>query len=405
MKSKSLTCKVPKLRFPEFRDTPEWEEKTLSNLSTIRLSNGVFNDPKKVGSGYKLVNVSDMYLESTINEKTLSLIELSENEFLKNKVENGDIFFTRSSLVKSGIACSNIYLGTLDNVTFDGHLIRFRPNKKVAVPIFINYLLKTSYIRNQLVARGKTATMTTIGQSDVAGVKLFVPPLTAEQQKIADCLSSLDNLITAQSKKVEALKTHKKGLMQQLFPQEGDTKPKLRFPEFKDAPEWEEKKLGERTHSISSGKDKNTSDGIYDLYGSTGIIGKTLNNSYQGTFILVARVGANAGFLTKAKGSFGVTDNTLVVDLQQVMNIDFVFNILEKFGLNKLIFGSGQPLITGKQLKELPLYFPIQKEQQKIADCLSAADELITSATQKLQALKEHKKGLMQKLFPSSEAK
>ena len=65
-------------------------------MSTIRLSNGVFNDPKKVGSGYKLVNVSDMYLESTINEKTLSLIELSENEFLKNKVENGDIFFTRS---------------------------------------------------------------------------------------------------------------------------------------------------------------------------------------------------------------------------------------------------------------------------------------------------------------------
>jgi type I restriction enzyme, S subunit len=100
---------VPKLRFPEFRDAGEWGKKILSNLSACGLSNGIFNDPKKVGSVYKLINVSDMYIESTINEGILSLIEISEDEFSRNKVENGDIFFTRSSLVKSGIAHSNIY--------------------------------------------------------------------------------------------------------------------------------------------------------------------------------------------------------------------------------------------------------------------------------------------------------
>lgn len=66
-----------------------------------------------------------------------------------------------------------------------------------------------------------------------------------EQQKIADCLSSVDSLISAQSKKVELLKEHKKGLMQQLFPQDGEEIPKLRFPEFKNAPKWEEKTLGD----------------------------------------------------------------------------------------------------------------------------------------------------------------
>jgi len=180
--------------------------------------------------------------------------------------------------------------------------------------------------------------------------------------------------------------------------------PKLRFPEFVNDGEWEEKKLGHKDicYSISSGKDKNDSNGIFDLYGSTGIIGKSLSDSHIGNFILVARVGANAGFLTKASGKFGVTDNTLVLDLHEEVSIDFVFSLLEKFGLNKLIFGSGQPLITGRQLKELSLFFPKPNEQQKIADCLSSVDGLISAQSQKIELLKEHKKGLMQQLFPSN---
>lgn len=207
----------PRLRFPEFRDAGEWEEKELTKFCACGLSNGVFNDPKKVGSGYKLINVLDMYIDTVIDEEKLSLVELSEDEFKKNKVEKGDIFFTRSSLVKSGIAYSNIYLGSSSDITFDGHLIRFRPDKKRLIPIFANYLLRTNRVRAQLVARGKSATMTTIGQADVGSVKLSVPE-QGEQQKIADCLSSIDDLITTQTQKLAALKAHKKGLMQQLFP-------------------------------------------------------------------------------------------------------------------------------------------------------------------------------------------
>lgn len=240
---KITTSNVPKLRFPEFRDTGEWEEKEISKLSVCSLSNGVFNDPNKVGTGYKLINVLDMYIDTAIVENKLSLLDLSKDEFKKNKVENGDIFFTRSSLVKSGIAYSNIYLGNSKDITFDGHLIRFRPNKKNLIPTFANYLLRNNKVRSQLVARGKTATMTTIGQADVKSVKLSIPH-TSEQQKITDCLSSIDELIVAQAQKLDIYKTHKKGLMQQLFPAEGKTLPKLRFPEFRDAGEWKEKLLG-----------------------------------------------------------------------------------------------------------------------------------------------------------------
>ncbi|MDO9511202.1 MAG: restriction endonuclease subunit S [Bacteroidales bacterium] len=177
--------------------------------------------------------------------------------------------------------------------------------------------------------------------------------------------------------------------------------PELRFPEFKNEGEWEENELNHFCFNISSGKDKISEEGEFPLYGSTGIIGKTDNISYSGDYILVARVGANAGFLNRAKGKFGVTDNTLVLDLKNVDKIDFIHFSLDKIGLNKLVFGSGQPLITGGQLKSLQLVSPKSgKEQQKIATCLSSLDEVIAAHSQKLEALKDHKKGLMQNLFP-----
>ncbi len=205
----------PRLRFPEFRG--EWRGTKLISLSRESLSNGVFNDPKKVGSGYKLINVSDMYIDTTIDEERLLKLELSISDFKANQVIRGDIFFTRSSLVKSGIAVSNIYLGNANDVTFDGHLIKFRPDDDKVIPLFTHYLFKTEPIRAQLIARGKSATMTTIGQTDVASVNLFYPEKN-EQKRIVGCLTSLDNLVTAAIQKLKTLKTHKKGLMQQLFP-------------------------------------------------------------------------------------------------------------------------------------------------------------------------------------------
>lgn len=209
---------LPKLRFPEFRDAGEWKEYYLSDVALEKLSNGVFNDPKKVGNGYKLVNVLDMYIETYIDESKLSLVDIGDAEFVKNKVEHGDIFFTRSSLVKEGIAKSNIYLGYSHDVTFDGHLIRLRPNKNLTLPLFLHFGLRSEAVRLQIVAKGKTATMTTIGQSDIADTKIHIPQEIIEQKKIADCLISIDKLITAQTQKLDTLKTHKKGLMQQLFP-------------------------------------------------------------------------------------------------------------------------------------------------------------------------------------------
>ncbi|TYQ31614.1 restriction endonuclease subunit S [Pseudanabaena sp. UWO310] len=197
-------------------DFPDWQKDSLLNVSESGFTNGVFNDPSKVGSGYKLINVLDMYIDSTIDDTKLNLVELSEDEFNRNKVKYGDTFFTRSSLVKEGIAHSNVYLGRSEDVTFDGHLIRMSPKKDLINPMFFYYLLKNPQIRRQFVTRGKTTTMTTIGQADIATVILNFPSIK-EQTKIADFLTSIDEKITEAQIYLDIVKQYKQGLLQQMF--------------------------------------------------------------------------------------------------------------------------------------------------------------------------------------------
>lgn len=174
--------------------------------------------------------------------------------------------------------------------------------------------------------------------------------------------------------------------------------PKIRFPEFEG--DWQNVKLDTFTKSISSGKSKSReSEGEYFLYGSTGIIGYTDENDYNGECILIARVGANAGNLYKVDGNYSVTDNTLMLYTNEDSYFDFTYYLLIKEGLNKLVFGSGQPLITGGQLKSLNLSVPKIEEQTRIANFLSSVDEKLNLLKEKKALLEDYKKGIMQKIF------
>lgn len=127
--------------------------------------------------------------------------------------------------------------------------------------------------------------------------------------------------------------------------------PKLRFPEFVD--EWENLLLTNLAKYIKSGRSKKDDGGYYNLYGSTGLIGRTNEPIEEGEYILIARVGANAGQINYQKGEFGVSDNTLIISFRENIEVGFVKGFLVKFNLNRLIFGSGQPLVTGSLLKKI----------------------------------------------------
>ena len=163
--------------------------------------------------------------------------------------------------------------------------------------------------------------------------------------------------------------------------------------------DWEVKRLNAICNNISSGKNQNRFvNGIYPVYGSTGIIGFCNNNKYSGDAILVARVGANAGLVNKVAGKYDVSDNTLVIQSDKC-DIDYLSRLLAFRNLNQLIFGSGQPLITGGQLKALLIQLPSLAEQQRIAKALSDVDALISTTEKLIQKKKNIKQGAMQNLL------
>ena len=164
--------------------------------------------------------------------------------------------------------------------------------------------------------------------------------------------------------------------------------PSIRFPEFTG--EWEKCKIEDITDAVSSGKSKNHfSNGEYNLYGSTGIIGRTDKALYDGKLVLVARVGANAGFLQIINEPCGITDNTLILKPKGI-DAFYLYYFLQHFNLNRLIFGSGQPLITGGMLKKVKVSLGTISEQSKIVKFLSLLDERIATQVrliEKLQSL------------------
>jgi type I restriction enzyme S subunit len=395
----------PVLRFKDSDgcDYLDWQEDILIDLCKEKFANGVFNDPKKVGTGYKLINVKDMYIGNSIEIEMLTLLNISSNEFSKNKVLKGDVFFTRSSLVKEGIAYSNVFLSDSDDVTYDGHLIRMRVDEKKINSTLLNYLLRTNLIRKQLISRGKTATMTTIGQQDVASIQVFYP-LLAEQQKIANFLSSVDTKIEQLSKKQNLLTQYKKGMMQKLFSQT------IRFKadDGSDYPDWEEKRLGDIAKFYDSNRiplsqeERNKKQGSYPYYGASGIIDYVDDYLFDGEYILLGEDGANIVMRNSplaylATGKFWVNNHAHVIQSNE--SNAFLCEALERINYVQYNTGTAQPKLNAAICKKIILAIPLEKEQQKIASFLSSVDTKIEQLSKKQNLLTQYKKGMMQKLF------
>lgn len=174
--------------------------------------------------------------------------------------------------------------------------------------------------------------------------------------------------------------------------------PHLRFPEFTG--EWNFEPLDTIAPNITSGKSK-PAVGQYDLYGSTGIIGKTSTADYSGDMLLVARVGANAGTLQLVNGICGITDNTLIIKPRKLSS-RYLHFYLQHYNLNRLIFGSGQPLITAGMLKKVHIPFGKPLEQYKIEILLNLIAERITAQNKIIEKLETLIKGIVDLSYDNS---
>ncbi len=403
---------VPKLRFPEFRGAGGWEQKEVGEVFQVTrgdvLSMTLVQDEKSDAMPYPVYSsqtknnglsgyYSDFLFEDAITWTT-------------DGANAGDVNFRTGKFF-----CTNVCGVLLNSKGFANPCIAALINR-----VSTKYV---SYVGNPKLMNGVMS-------------KIPIPvPSLAEQQKIAECLSSVDELIAAQARKLDALKTHKKGLMQQLFPREGETQPRLRFPEFQNAGEWVESPLSKFILSLDAGVSVNSGDsrpadktefgvlktsaitkGQFDPEENKVVFAESelsrLREPVIGGTIIMCRkntpalVGANA-YIESTHENLFLPDLLWAAKPREGVSMRFLAFILGsdkgRAALSKLAKGSSASMsnITKPEVLAFSVMAPFPAEQQRIADCLTRLDDLIAAQTQTLEALKTHKQGLMQQLFPA----
>lgn len=288
-------------------------------------------------------------------------------------------------------------------------------------PAYLDHFRSSDAWEEFVSEKGDGSVRVRIYYKDLARLQLALPSFP-EQQKIAECLDSADALIVAQGLKVKALRAHKKGLMQQLFPREGETEPRLRFPEFEAAGAWDEVRLstlGDLVSGLTYGPDDVQEEGLLVLRSSNIQGGKIdlkdrvyvdanivrANLSRPNDILVCVRNGSTAliGKTALIPDGMPLCTHGAFMTVFRSHAPEFVFQLFQTARYQKQVAGDlGATInsINGAQFLRYKFFVPKPPEQQRIADCLTSLDDLIAAETQKLDTLKTHKKGLMQQLFP-----
>jgi len=395
MSKKDDLTLVPKYGFPEFKDGEGWEVKELGEILD--------------------------YLQPT---PYLVQTENYDNKYTIPVLTAGKSFILGYTNEQEGIFNNKLPVIIFDDFTTDSKFVDFPFKvKSSAIKILLakyNFNIKFIFEIMQMVSY-EVSVHKRHWISIFSKLKVLIPQ-SKEQQKIADCLSSIDDLISAEEKKLSLLNDYKKGWMQKLFPAEGKTVPEWRFPEFKDSKGWEKLNIEKACYPSYSGGTPVTSKKEYyngDIpFIRSGEIGKEktelfltsegLDNSSAKMIekgdVLMALYGANSGdvAISPIKGAI----NQAILCLRHKNNNAFLYHYLafKKNWIVRTYIQGGQGNLSGEIVKSIELCSPQEPEEQnKIAEFLSGIDDLIGRQTDRIEALKQHKKALMQGLFPVAE--
>jgi type I restriction enzyme, S subunit len=410
---------VPRLRFPEFRAHEEWDRKLLGEEGEF-LSSLTGKSAQHFGVGQaKYITYMNVFSNTFTDIAALGAVEVGADES-QNAVEAGDVFFTVSSETPEEVGMSSVLLSSAPDCYLNSFCAMFRfAEKKRPHPRFLGYLLRQPLVRAYFAERAQGSTRFNLSKGAFRSLPIAIPSAT-EQQKIAECLTSLDEVIAAQGRKVEALKTHKRGLMQQLFPREGETLPRLRFPKFRDGPEWREVRAGTLFTNRSERGDDTLP--IYSVTMSDGLVKRasldrriddlaeaTGNKKAYPRDIAYNMMRMWQGACGVAHEECMVSPAYVVLSPQMGVNSAFYGYFFKLPQMLRLLTAHSRGLTEDRlrlyyqDFSRIPLPQPDVREQEQIAGCLSAVDTQIVVASNKLAALKTHKGGLMSQLFPSPE--
>lgn len=375
-----------------------WKQVDLGSLFDFK--NGLNTEKEHYGRGYKFVNVMDVFGNNILTEnKIIGRVQVSDKELIAYKLHYGDVLFNRTSETFDEIAMAAVYLD--DAVaTFGGFVIRGRPKSNDIYPEYSTFLFQAEMYRTQAIKLGQGAVRANIGQKDLAKVNVLLPSIT-EQKEITQILSTWDQTISATEKLLKNSQQQKKALMQQLL----TGKKRLRDEkgvEFSD--EWQRIELGLLLDYQQPTPYLVESTAYSDSYktpvltaGKTFILGYTneISGIYQDQLPVIifddfTTDSKYVNFPFKAKSSA-----MKILTAKKGVSIKFVFEAMQMLKFN--IGGHQRHWIS--IFSNLVISLPNLKEQQKIAEVLSLADQEIETLQKKLDCLKQEKKALMQQLL------
>ncbi|MYC59760.1 MAG: hypothetical protein F4X09_06140 [Gammaproteobacteria bacterium] len=408
MTTEELSELLPRLRFPEFAQDPGWKHSTVAALvETV-------TPPKKLPSTtylsagrFPIVDQSQKYICGWTNDdeavitRPLPVIVFGDHTCILKFIDQPFAQGADGIKIFTAKRClSTVYLY---------HQLSHMP------VVMDQYKRHFSTLKNKVVC--------------------FPDPKSGEQQKIADCLGSLDDLIAAEDGKLEALRQHKRGLMQQLFPLPGETVPRLRFTEFRDAPAWKEVSLGTllvrapdygvNAAAVPFSKTLPTyiritdinSDGRFAPCPRVSVSVEADEDRYlQDGDIVLARTGASVGKPYRYREEDGRLIFAGFLIRVRPHPKRLLSQFLAAYFLTRKYWDwvrltsarSGQPGINSAEYASMSVSLPSNgknlSEQRKIADFLNSLDDLIVARGRKLEALTQHKQGLLQQLFPNQES-
>lgn len=434
MTAKKRSPLVPRLRFPEFRDAPGWITRPLRELYDFGPTNTLPRDRLNYNIGtVKNIHYGDIHTRFPalfdITREVVPFVtsaDAVDDWDPASFCSEGDMIFADASEDVTDVGKS-IEIIALDGqrVVSGTHTIFAKRRGDEPLIGFGGHLFRSEYVRAQIRREAQGTKVYAISPGRLADIDVCLPPFSAEQQKIADCLTSLDDLIAAEGRRLEALRRHKQGLMQQLFPRPGETVPRQRFPEFEGAPDWEQKEIGALAR-VTQGGTPDTSNANYwcgpinwltpaemgkedsPYIGSTR---RTLTE--EGLEHCSSELLPPRSVIISTRAPIGhLAINTVPMAINQgcrglipVADAHFLYYALLHAKPRLLDFGAGNTFkeLSGSALKAFVLPTPSPREQQKIADCLTSLDDLIAAESRKLEALRRHKQGLLQQLFPAPE--
>ena len=414
---------VPKLRFPEFRGTNGWPQSALGQTATILKGKGVAKADLDPNGSLPCIRYGELYTRygERISEAVSRTSVPAAGLFFSKP---GDVIIPSSGETKIDIAKASCVL--TGGIALGGDLNVMR--SKLDGTFLSYYLNGPKRFEIAKVAQGDTVVH--LYPHQLEALRLAIPS-PAEQQKVAECLSSLDEVIAAQARKLDAIEAHKKGLLQLLFPREGETQPRLRLPEFQNAGVWEVKRVDEQG-AVLAGKalaanapgplrpylrTKNVLDGTIDL---SDVLTMPMTDAEFDRFeILDGDVLLNEGqslelvgrasiFRGEFKGRCAMQNQLLRFRAFPSTSAEFAAQYFRKCQKDRTFANVATKTTSvahlgSSRFSALELAWPSPDEQHGIAECLSSLDALIAAEAQKHFALQRHKRGLMQQLFPSLE--